>query len=221
MAGWIFLEKPRGVPRPHTHTHGPLNRPRRVEPPLVRPALRRASGPHHLVRGWRRGSTGVSVVQSRRALSHTFPVAGGRGSRRSGALDGLVRRRGSAPCAHHARIHLRDGRGCWWRVSTPRACLHCSSVDGKRLTDHAWAACRRRALAVHWSASGGVLAELRGAKNKRAHLGHRREPGADWGRTRCMTRGRGRRPRAVAVSLAREDHTTTPPWRARAEKLCS
>ena len=107
----------------------------------------------------------------------------------------------------------REGQKCWWRVSTPPACLHRSSVDGKRLPDRAWAACRRRALVVHSSASSGVLAELRG-QNKRAH---RREPGADWGRARCMPRGRGRLSRTVASSLAREDHTTTPRWRARAK----
>ena len=109
----------------------------------------------------------------------------------------------------------REGQKCWWRVSTPPACLHRSSVDGKRLPDHAWAACRRRALVVHSSASSGVLAELRG-QNKRAHLGHRREPGADWGRARCAPRARGRLSRTVASSLAREDHTTTPRWRATA-----
>ena len=32
----------------------------------------------------------------------------------------------------------------------------------------------------------------------------------------CMTRGRGRPSRPVARSLAREDHTTTPRWRAGA-----
>ena len=32
----------------------------------------------------------------------------------------------------------------------------------------------------------------------------------------CMPRCRGRGPRAVAMSLAREDHTTTPRWRATA-----
>ena len=32
----------------------------------------------------------------------------------------------------------------------------------------------------------------------------------------CMPRGRGRLSKTVAMSLAREDHTTTPRWRARA-----
>ena len=34
----------------------------------------------------------------------------------------------------------------------------------------------------------------------------------------CTLRGRGRLSRTVAVPLAREDHTTTPRWRARAQK---
>ena len=117
-------------------------------------------------------------MQSRRALSHTLPVAGGRGKPAIRRLDGLVRRPRLRLCAHTARIRLRDGRGCWWRVSTPRACLHRSSVDGKRLTDHALAACRRRALAVHWSASSGVLAF--GQKQRKAT--RIRGTRADWGR---------------------------------------
>ena len=42
------------------------------------------------------------------------------------------------------------------------------------------------------------------------------EPGADWRRARCAPRARGRLSRTVASSLAREDHTTTPRWRAGA-----
>ena len=34
----------------------------------------------------------------------------------------------------------------------------------------------------------------------------------------CMPRGRGRLSKTVAMSLAREDHTTTPRWRARATR---
>ena len=33
----------------------------------------------------------------------------------------------------------------------------------------------------------------------------------------CMPRGRGRLSKTVAMSLAREDHSTTPRWRARAK----
>ena len=60
--------------------------------------------------------------------------------------------------------------GAGGRVSTPRACLHRSSVDEKRLPDHTLgAACRRqRALVVLGFAtpSRGVLAELRGQKQR-------------------------------------------------------
>ena len=113
----------------------------------------------------------------------------------------------------------REGQKCWWRVSTPPACLHRSSVDGKRLPDRAWAACRRRALVVHSSASSGVLAELRG-QNKRAHLGHRREPGADWGRARCMPRGRGRRPRAVGRAGSMQLELRRQAWHSCARGRC-
>ena len=33
----------------------------------------------------------------------------------------------------------------------------------------------------------------------------------------CMPRGRGRLSKTMAMSLAREDHSTTPRWRARAK----
>ena len=165
-----------------TTTRSPRHRPRRVEPPLggsmrpcAAPGLRGHTAWLGGVAAWFDG--GFPWVQSRRAL-HAFRVADGRAG---DPAPSTVWCAGHAcACGHHARIRLRDGRGCWWRVSTPRACLHCSSVDGKRLTDHALAACRRRALAVHWSASSGVLAELRG-QNKRAHLRHRREPGGGLG----------------------------------------
>ena len=143
----------------------------------MRPALRRASGPHHLVRGWAAwfdgGFRGAEQARSRTP----FPSPAGGGSRRSGASTVWCAGHACA-CAHHARIRLREGQKCWWRVSTPRACLHRSSVDGKRLTDHALAACRRRALAVHWSASSGVLAF--GQKQRKAT--RIRGTRADWGR---------------------------------------
>ena len=64
-------------------------------------------------------------------------------------------------CAHTARIRLRDGRGCWWRVSTQSASPHRSSVDGEEVPDHAWAACRRRVLSscTLGGRRSGVLAE--------------------------------------------------------------
>ena len=124
-------------------------------------------------------------------------------------------------CAHTARIRMRDGRGCWW------ARQHATSVPTSLLRgreevagSHAWgrlqaAACSRRA---RFATPSGV-GRASGAKAAGAHRGHQREPGADWRGARCIPRGRGRRPRAVSISLAREDHTTTPRWRARARIL--
>ena len=80
---------------------------------------------------------------------------------------------------------------------------------------------------------------LRGhrAAERGEHASTRREPGSEGegergpdprsdgggklGGASCMTRGRGRRPRPVARSQAREDHTTTPRWRARARIVLS
>ena len=195
MGGWVSAPPRHTLSRRlPTTTRSPLHAPeargapaRRVDAPL---RCGVPQGPHRLVR-WcggvvRRGvSVGAEQARARTPFASPAGDSAIRRPRRSGCARLCALR------ARTARIRLRDGRGCWWRVSTPRACPHRSSVDGKRLPDQAWAACRRRALVVHSSASSGVLAELRG-QNKRAH---RREPGADWGRARCMPRGR--RPRAV------------------------
>ena len=81
---------------------------------------------------------------------------------------------------------------------------------------------------------------LRGhrAAERGEHASTRREPGSEGegargpvtarsdgggklGGASCMTRGGGRRPRPVARSQTREDHTTTPRWRARARIVLS
>ena len=150
---------------------------------------------------------------------HTFRVADGRAGDPApstvwcaGVALRLVRTMRASACA--------TAEGAGGRVSTPPACLHRSSVGrGCRITRlgppaggsvlSSGSVLRRRRAAC-WQCSGG--------ESSGAHLGHRREPGGGiGGRARCMPRGRGRRPRAVAVSLAREDRTTTPRWRARAK----
>ena len=151
----------------------------------------------------------------------------------SPAGDSAIRRPRRSGCARlcalrarTARIRLRDGRGCWWRVSTQSASPHRSPVarlwTGKRLPDHTLgphgaAACSRRARFA--TPSSGVLG-LRGQK-QRAQVSTRARPGGALGGARCMPRGRGRRPRAMARSRTREDHTTTPRWRARARIVLS
>ena len=108
--------------------------------------------PHHLVRGLGGvvSTWGFPWVQSRARSAHLSRRR--RESRRSGALDGLVRRRGSAPCAHHARIRLRDGRGCWWarQHASQRAHIaHRARLGQGEVPDHTLgAACRRQRALV-------------------------------------------------------------------------
>jgi len=104
--------------------------------------LRRASRPHHLVRGLggvvRRGVPWCRAG----ALSHTFPVADGR---RSGASTGrhpLVRRRGLR-LWHHARIRLRDGQGgggASARSQRAQSLNRARLWTGRGAGSHAWAA---------------------------------------------------------------------------------
>ena len=137
----------------------------------------------------------------------------------SPAGDSAIRRPRRSGCARlcalrarTARIRLRDGRGCWWRVSTQSASPHrspvCTDVDGEEAAgSHAWAAtrsaCSRRARTLR----RGVLAE--GEMSGRIPHGRSRA-GGGLGAVLGARRGVGGDARgAVAVSLAREDHTTT------------
>ena len=180
------------------YTRGPLHRLGRWAPlgGSMRP-LRRASRPHHLVRGLggvvRRGVPWCRAG----ALSHTFPVADGR---RSGASTGrhpLVRRRGLR-LWHHARIRLRDGQGgggASARSQRAQSLNRARLWTGRGAGSHAWAAPCDSVL------SSAPLRRRRAAcwRGKAADA----RCGASWGRmggAMCMPRGRGRRPRAVARS---------------------
>ena len=72
---------------------------------------------------------------------------------------------------------------------------------------------RRRCCA----ARRGVLVKVRGKMSGRSVRDASGSRGRIGGGARCMPRDRGRGTRPVAVSLAREDHTRTPRWRARAK----
>ena len=147
------------------YTRGPLHRLGRWAPlgGSMRP-LRRASRPHHLVRGLggvvRRGVPWCRAG----ALSHTFPVADGR---RSGASTGrhpLVRRRGLR-LWHHARIRLRDGQGAGGASARHQRADVAHPWTGRcriTLAPHGAAACSRRARfclarrrAACWRSLGG------------------------------------------------------------------
>ena len=160
---------------------------------------------------------GFPWVQSRRALAHLSRRR--REIRRSGALDGLVAQ-GSAPCAHALRASAcatAEGAGGASARSQRAHIAHLWDVDGEEAAgSHAWAAtrsaCSRRARALR----RGVLAE--GGMSGRIPHGRSRA-GGGLGAVLGARRGVGGDARgAVAVSLAREDHTTTPRWRARAKK---
>ena len=66
-------------------------------------------------------------------------------------------------------------------------------------------------------ARSAVLAKVRGGRKERAPARVGASEHGWMGGAMCMPRGRGRRPRPVARSQTREDHTTTPRWRARAK----
>ena len=137
----------------------------------MRPALRRASRPHHLVRGLGgRGSTGGSVVQSRRALAH-LPVADGR---RSGASTAAALWCAGVACACGT---MRASACATAKVLVARQ--HAVSVPNRSTVhgcgqgeapDHACAAgaaaCSRRARFA--TPSRGVLAFGRGQKQRAA-----------------------------------------------------
>ena len=164
----------RGVPR--LRLERDLGR-RRV---AARPA---PTASHHLPRGGM-GGTCDPQPKGAQARSHARssiagPPRGPAPSRRSITGHG-VQKAG----AHHARILLRGGQNCWWArqhaTSVPTSLLR-----GKRLPDHMLgAACRRqRALVVLGFAtpSRGVLAELRGQKQRGRIAGVGASRGADWG----------------------------------------
>ena len=130
-------------------------------------------------------------------------------SRRSGALDGLVAqglRLARTHCAHPLARRPRVLVARQHAVSEPTS-LTCGTWTGKRLPDHTLGAPHgARALVVHARArrvgrGGGMSGRIPHGRSRAgggmgAVLGARRGVGGD---------ARG----AVAVSLAREDHTTT------------
>ena len=101
---------------------------RRVDAPL---RCGVPQGPHHLVR-WcggvvRRGvSVGAEQARARTPFASPAGDSAIRRPRRSGCARLCALR------ARTARIRLRDGRGCWWRVSTQSASPHRSPVGGGR-----------------------------------------------------------------------------------------
>ena len=100
--------------------------------------------------------------------------------------------------ARHQRAYIAPpwtGRGCRIELGPPAGGVLSSCTRARR------AAC--------WQSFGG--------QNKRAH---RREPGAVWGRARCMPRGRGRRPRAVGRAGSMQLELRRQAWHSCARGRC-
>ena len=216
MGGWVSAPPRHTLSRRlPTTTRSPRHRPRRVEPPLggsmrpcAAPGLRGHTAWLGGVAAWVRRGFFFPWVQSRRALAHLFASPAGDSAIRRPRRSGCARL--CALRARTARIRLRDGRGCWWRVSTQSASPHrspvCTDVDGEEAAgSHAWAATER--VLSSCTLGRGVLAE--GEMSGRIPHGRSRA-GGGLGSVLGARRGVGGDARgAVAVSLAREDHTTT------------
>ena len=176
-------------------------------------------GPHRMVR-WCGGVVrrGVSVGAEQARFCTPFASPAGDSAIRRPRRSGCARL--CALRARTARIRLRDGRGCWWRVSTQSASPHRSPVGRGR-----GRGCRITRLGRHTervlsscTLGRGVLAE--GGMSGRIPHGRWRA-GGGLGAVLGARRGvGGDSPGAVAVSLAREDHTTTPRWRPRRRRPC-
>ena len=197
--GWVcppHATRSRVYPDHHTHTRSAPS-PEARGPPLggsMRPCAAACLRGHTAwlggVAAWFDG--GFPWVQSRRALAHLFASPAGDSAIRRPRRSGCARL--CALRARTARIRLRDGRGCWWRVSTQSASPHrspvCTDVDGEEAAgSHAWAAtrsaCSRRARsgAACWQRGGNERAHTARAMASRGRIG---------GGARCTPRGRGR-----------------------------
>ena len=83
---------------------------------------------------------------------------------------------------------------------------------GASVPDQAWMAPRMACRARR--ARSAVLAKVRGGRKEWAPLRVVASEHGWMGGAMCMPRGRGRPYRTVAMSLAREDYTRAPRWRA-------
>ena len=172
--------------------------------PCAAPGLRGHTAWLGGVAAWFDG--GFPWVQSRRALAHLFASPAGDSAIRRPRRSGCARL--CALRARTARIRLRDGRGCWWRVSTQSASPHRSPVGRGR-----GRGCRITRLGRH---TERVLSSCTHASARRVGRGgneraHTARAIASRGRigvgARCTPRGRGRLSRGRGrVTGARGSH---------------
>ena len=147
-----------------------------------------------------------------RSQQHRWTPRGPAPSRRSITGHGAQKAGAHTLCAHPLARRPRVLVARQHAVSEPTSLIRGRGRGAGSRLGRLQAA---RALVVH--ARRATERRVGRGGNERAQTAGDREPGADWRGARCMPRGRGRRPRPVAVSLAREDFTTTPRWRARAQ----
>ena len=218
--GWVCVRPP----TPHALASTPDHHTQSAASPEARGAPARRvdaplrcagpQGPHRLVR-WCGGvgSTGVFFsVGAEQARARTpFRVAGGRFGDPAPSTVWLRKalRLARTHCAHPLARRPRVLVARQHAVSEPTS-LTCGRWTGKRLPDHTLGPPHgARALVVHARArrvgrGGGMSGRIPHGRSRAgggmgAVLGARRGVGGD-------------SPGAVAVSLAREDHTTTPRW---------
>ena len=118
----------------------------------------------------------------------------------------------------HGSVHLAWPRWRWrWMLSKQSSVTlerSCSTGRGCRIT-RGW---RAEAASASCRPRSAVLAKVRLNKQRaRVRVGASEH---GWmGGAMCIPRGRGRPYRTVARSQTREDHTTTPRWRATARMV--
>ena len=162
--------------------------------------------------GWRRAIRSLTWCVGGRARTYCRPF-----SRSSASPAGHTTLPWLAP-RQHTPLSALD-------LATPAVAVdaqQASSVRARALVQHggevpdqAWDGAPR--LVVLVLARSGVLAKVRGIRSGRRQLAPARMEGG----AMCTLSGRGRLSRTVAVSLAREDCTRTPRWRARARIVLS
>ena len=162
--------------------------------------------PHRLVRVGGVVRRGFPWVQSRRALAHLFASPAGDSAIRRPRRSGCARL--CALRARTARIRLRDGRGCWWRVSTQSASPHRSPVGGGRGRGCRITRLGRRTERVLSSCTHARARRVGRGGNERAHTARAMASrGRIGGGARCTPRGRGRLSRGRGrVTGARGSH---------------
>ena len=169
-------------------------------------------GAHHAVLAVdavRRGAAHVAVGRLQGALRRISQSAVTQVDHRARCAEGRLR-------THYTHPLARRSMCWWWRVSTQTECTIAYSVDGRgtgEVTNQAWRPSGMSSPSSH--ARAACWPKFAG-ENERAWVRVGASEHGWMGGAMCIPRGRGRPYRTVAMSLAREDYTRAPRWRARA-----